>query len=77
MGVEVRGPGQDGVEEGDQVAGVNTPIILRLVHSLHCTVSSSTWLMPYQFLELKILRSFYTEISSSSAVRSADTQHET
>jgi len=30
MGVEVRGPGQDGVEEGDQVAGVNTPIILRI-----------------------------------------------
>ena len=29
MGVEVRGPGQEGVEEGDQVAGVNTPIILR------------------------------------------------
>ena len=29
MGVEVRGPGQEGVEEGDQVAGVNTPVILR------------------------------------------------
>lgn len=30
MGVEVRGPGQEGVEEGDQVAGVNTPVILRI-----------------------------------------------
>ena len=37
MGVEVRGPGQEGVEEGDQVAGVNTPIILRY-WSLFCAV---------------------------------------
>jgi len=30
MGVEVRGPGHNSVEEGDHVAGVNTPIILRI-----------------------------------------------
>ena len=31
MGVEVRGHGHNSVEEGDHVAGVNTPIILRLL----------------------------------------------
>ena len=73
MGVEVRGPGQDGVEEGDQVAGVNTPIILRWGMSVALVIFLSyDFEMPLTIPELKTWRSCYTGTSSNSVVRSVE-----
>ena len=71
--MEVRGPGQDGVEEGDQVAGVNTPIILRRGMSVALVIFLSYDVeMPFTIPELKTWRSCYTGTSSNSVVRSVE-----
>ena len=36
MGVEVRGPGQEELVEGDRVAGVDKPVILRWGQFVTC-----------------------------------------